>query len=72
MRGFVARPGFDQRTRHQAAIAPQRMRAPEALGVTMRGIGLIRQTVDQKGRLGGGRKQSCGLDEIARQAAAHG
>ena len=71
MRSPVAWGNFGQGPCHQAAIPPQRMCATEALGIAVGGIGLIYDTVDQCGRIGRGRKQGCGLEQIAGQTAAH-
>ncbi len=71
MEGVVARPCFSQRAGHQAAVAPLRMRAPEAFGVAVRGISLINQTADENSWVGGGCEQARRLKQIAGKAAAH-
>ena len=66
----MARARFGKRAGHQAAVAPSGMRAPEAFGVAVRGISLIKQSGDQGGGIGGDRKQACGLEQIAGKATA--
>ncbi len=70
MDGVVARAGLGQSPSHQAAVAPSGMRAPEAFGVAVRGIGLIEQSGDQGGGIAAGCEQTCGLEQIAGKAAA--
>ncbi len=72
MEGGVTRACLGKRPGHQAAIAPSGVRAPEAFGVAVRGIGLIKQSGDQSAGVGGGCEQACGLKQIAGKAAAHG
>ena len=71
--GVLARAGFGQRARHQAAVAPKTMRAAKAFGVAVGVIGLCDQLVGKLGVFirGPGGDQGRRLDHIAQQAFAH-
>ena len=71
--GILARAGFCQGPRHQAAVAPNAMGTAKAFGIAMGVVGLHDQLVGELGALikRAGGDQGCGLYHIAQQAFAH-
>ena len=71
--GVVARPGFGECPRHQAAVAPDLMSAAKAFSIA---VGVIRLSDQLVGKVGAlirraGGKPCRRLGQIAKQAFAH-